>query len=114
MEYVPAAADAGGFTFSVVVRVAPGLGLSAATLNAAVQPAGAVTVSLKLEDAHPVSLLVTETVYVTGTFGAPCCCTGDTVSVGAFRTHGIGTWYVAAAEPTNVVATAFVARGTTL
>ena len=69
MEYVPAAADAGGFTFSVVVRVAPGLGLSAATLNAAVQPAGAVTVSLKLEDAHPVSLLVTETVYVTGTFG---------------------------------------------
>jgi hypothetical protein len=114
MEYVPAAANAGGFTLSVVARVAPGLGLSVATPIAAVQPVGAVTLSLKLEDAHPVSLLVTETVYVRGTFGPPCCCTGDTVSVGAFRTQGIGTWYVAEAEPTNVVATAFVARDTTL
>ena len=104
-------ADAAEVTVTVAVPLAPDASVSEAGESVPVQPAGAVSVSVK-EDAvqTALSLLVTEAVNATGVPAAtPAPCSGERLTTGFARTQGLETMYVADAVAVKLVAPAFFA-----
>ena len=109
---MPGAADADGFTLSVVEAVAPELILSDGEANVADQPEGTVAFWVKVVAPHPESLFITATPYVTAVPGPPFCTAGDTDTVGLRRVHEVGTTYVALTEVANAGSETLLTRGT--